>query len=689
MMNTTSITPSPSLAANPSIGDPYGSDSATGNVLAALSGPLPTDPTSMNRRRFLQALAAGATVAALPAWLSEPAAAAGSLGPRDGVLVLITMAGGNDGLNTFVPVASGRYHDARGPLAIRPDHALPMGGGRGLNPNLPFLKHLWDRGDLAVIDGVGHPASTLSHFVSMGEIMTAHAGTAPMGTGWLGRYTDGLAGNPFNGVSLGTSIPLLAKGRRGQAIGLPPYSGGIFKTRGVEPTYVRQYATLRSMGVGPTGLGPLADAAAAAGRRAVDLSRRVQPLMEDRSSEPDVITRLRLAARLINANVGIRFISIVYGDFDSHADQTSMHRDRMRELNTGLQVFFAALNHDFVDRTLIVGTSEFGRRVNFNGSGTDHGAANSLFAIGTQVNKGFFGQMPSLDRLDEYGNPVPTVDYRQFYANILTTWLGADSAEVIGRDYGDIGFLNRPASRRTPIGSTPSGQVPVRARRAQIARLFLAFFGHEPDEETFEAFVDQYLSGARSLPSVANALAQSPGFVNRYGALSDRRFVELAYRNVFARTADAGGLTHWTRALASGTSRGDMMLAFSESSEFVTKTADRVLRMELTGRIGRLYRAYFLRKPDLAGLDYWLNTRLDLASISNNFADSQEFKQRYGRLDNGRFVELIYRNVLGRAAEASGRRYWIGQLADGRSRGEIMIGFSNSDEFRARVKRLT
>ncbi len=689
MMDAFSPTSSRCSSSTPATTNPYGSDPSTGDVMAALSDPLPTDPTAMNRRRFLQALAAGATMAALPAWLQEPASAAGALGSRDGVLVLITMAGGNDGLNTFVPVSSGRYYDARGRMAIRPEDALPMGGGRGLNPNLPFLKHLWDTGNLAVIDGVGHPASTLSHFVSMGEIMTAHAGTAPMGTGWLGRYIDGLADNPFNGVSLGTSIPLLAKGRRRQAIGLPPYSGGIFKTQGVEPTYVRQYATLRAMGAGPTGLGALADAAAAAGRRAVDLSRQVQPLLEDRSTEPDVITRLRLAARLINANVGIRFISIVFGDFDSHANQTSMHRDRMQELNTGLQTFFATLNHDFVDRTLIVGTSEFGRRVDFNGSGTDHGAANSLFAVGTQVNRGFFGRLPSLDRLDRYGNPMPTVDYRQFYANIVTTWLGADAADVMGRNYGDLGFLNRPASRRTPISSTPSGQVSVRARRAQVARLFLAFFGHEPDEETFEAFVDQYLSGARSLPSVANALAQSPGFVNKYGALSDRQFVELAYRNVFARSADAGGLGHWTRALGSGTTRGGMMLAFSESTEFATKTADRVLRMELTGRIGRLYRAYFLRKPDLTGLDHWINTRLDLAAISNSFAESQEFKQRYGSLDNARFIELIYRNVLGRAAEASGRRYWIGQLGAGRSRGEIMIGFSNSDEFRAKVKRLT
>jgi hypothetical protein len=443
------------------------------------------------------------------------------------------------------------------------------------------------------------------------------------------------------------------------------------------------------LGLSPTGLGSLADSTAAAGRRAVDVAGTIRPIFEDRRAEARVITEFRLAARLINADLGIRFLSILFGDFDTHANQATMHRSRMMELNAGLETFFATLAPQFSTRTLVVGTSEFGRRVKFNGSGTDHGRANSLFAMGHQVNGGIHGRMPSLTRLDRGGNLEPSLDVRQLYSNVVTTWLRADANQVIGRQYGDLGILNppgRPVTGKT--APTTSATATIRQRRAQVSRLHLALFQTEPAEAALEGWSAALVSGARSLGSLANELTRSHRFTTTYGALSNREFVDLVYRNVLDRKADASGLGHWVGVLDSGTPRGTVVLNFSESSEFRNKTAAWVWRIELVGPIGRLYRAYFLRRPDERGLTYWINSGLALPTISHTFATSTEFLNRYGVLGNEEFVQLIYHNVLGRAAENKGFRYWLDQLNRGTPRGDIMLGFSNSTEFIRKVRLL-
>ena len=660
------------------------------------SGPItdpmasPAEQTLVTRRLFLQAVAAGVAVTALPAWLAEPAAAATPLGGGDGVLVLVTMSGGNDGLNTFIPINNGVYHDRRPRLAIAPNQAIGLNGSRGLHPRLGYFKHLWDQGNLAIIDGVGLPVSTLSHFDSEARVMTANSASSIQNNGWIGRYLDGLGADPFNGVSLGSSLPVLVKGRSRQAIAIPKYRNNIFNVSDPTSTSARQFRAFRAMGMTSTGLGPLADRLAAGGRRAVDLAGTVQPLVGERSDEAGVITRFRLAARLINANLGIRVISIVFGDFDSHADQASMHNDRMTELNAAVKTFHQTLDPAFVTRTLVVGTSEFGRRVQDNGNGTEHGVANSLFAIGHQVNGGFHGQLPSLTSLDGDKNLKTTVPFQQFYDNLLTTWLKADAAQVLGRDYGNLGFLNPPGKpvpgKAAPTVVATTDRV---ARRSAIARLYLAFFGTLPDEEGMAFWSAQVINGARSLESVAQALAQSEQFTKKYGRISNRQFVALAYANVLERSPDAKGLEHWQATLNGGASRGAVMASFSESGEFKRRTEKKTWWLEQVGPIGRLYRAYFLRKPDDRGLKHWINTGLELPAVSDTFANSTEFLNRYGTLTNRDFVSLVYRNVLGRQADNNGFQYWIGQADRGVPRGDIMTGFSESGEFVKKVRALT
>ncbi len=663
-------------------------DLTTSDVLGALSSPLPQDATNMSRRRFLQAIGAGVAVTAIPTWMADAASAATSGGNGDGVLVLLTMGGGNDGLNTFIPTGDGAYYDARGSLAIRPGDAINLGGGRGLNPHLPYVKTLWDQGRVAVVDGVGHQAETLSHFVSMAHVMAATNSRPPFQSGWLGRFLDdAAASNPFAGLSLGGSIPLLVKGRSRDAIGLPDHGKDILRTTDIEPTYARQNEAIRAFGIGNSGLGPMGDQLGSAGRRAVDYAGTVAPMFDDRDDEARVVTKMRLAARLINANLGVRVISIVFGDFDSHAGQAAMHRDRMREIDAGLKTFFNTLKAEQRNRTLVVGTSEFGRRVASNGSGTDHGTANSLFVIGNQVKPGFHGQLPSLRNLDRYGNTTPTVDMMAFYSTIATTWLGADSAELLGGNYENLGFINKPGSAPVTASGSGGNTASLRQRRARVARAYLALLGTLPDEDQFEKVAAATVTGQRTLASAASDIAASAAFRATHGSPNDSSFVNIVYNAVHGRAATANERSTWTGRFDSGTPRGQLVADLIDVGGFVERTKGDVLRMEMAGPVGRLYYAYFLRSPKEQGLNYWINSGAGVPVVSDNFASSSEFVRRYGSLNNRQFVELVYRNVLGRSAVADGLDYWTALLNRGRSRGQVMVGFSNSDEFKKKVKK--
>ncbi|MDH5289864.1 MAG: twin-arginine translocation signal domain-containing protein, partial [Acidimicrobiia bacterium] len=187
-----------------------GSD--TPDIVDALSSPLPSDARSVSRRRFLQAAAmASGAVALGPSLLAGPAGAAAPIGPGEGVLVLVTMAGGNDGLNTVIPIADGAYQAKRGALAIPASQALAISDDRALHPRLDALQALWNQGQVAVIDGVGTPGTNdLSHFSCMARWMGGNS-NGGLTSGWLGRYIDGLPGgdDPFHGVAIGTSVPLV------------------------------------------------------------------------------------------------------------------------------------------------------------------------------------------------------------------------------------------------------------------------------------------------------------------------------------------------------------------------------------------------------------------------------------------------------------------------------------------------
>ncbi len=434
--------------------------SETTNVVRALSIPA-TDPDQVSRRRFLQgALASGGLAAGGTSFLFGQAADAAPLGATEGVLVVVLMAGGNDTLSTVVPTDNGPYHALRDRPRI--DNALPIAGGMGLHPNLPLLRDRFNQGKVAVVQGVGQTDATdLSHFSSTATWMRGAGGSVPGGTGWLGRYLDGLGGSRtgFEGMQIGSSIPLHMVGSAAPVTALTPNDGDLFGAR--DDSWERSLQNAVSAYGGSTGLGTWGDYLADTGGAGIGAARTVAPLLGGTFPEGELASEMPLAARVINADLGARVISVSFGDFDTHDDQSAEHDQRMAEFDAAIDSFFRELQGRFHDRVTVMTFSEFGRRGQENDSrGTDHGSGGSLMLIGDSVSGGLHGDHPNLGDLDNRGNLKPSIDFRQVYGTVLERWLDADQGQVVGRDYTMLPLFTSPPGGCT---NTPPSQVMIGA----------------------------------------------------------------------------------------------------------------------------------------------------------------------------------------------------------------------------------
>ncbi|MFM7537200.1 MAG: DUF1501 domain-containing protein [Acidimicrobiales bacterium] len=433
----------------------------------------------IGRRRLLQGLGAGlggvALASLLPGPLGASLAAAAEVeaaaASSDGILVVVTLNGGNDGLNTVVPYTSGPYRDLRSSLALGADRVLRLDGAVGLHPNLTFLAQELAAGRLAVVEGLGYPAPDLSHFSSMGIWMQGWGGTGTAGSGWLGRYLDGLDGGLLRAMVIGGTIPLAYVGRNRRATAISPNAGDLAVQD--SPVRARVQDAIRALAATPTGRGAWADALARIDVDLLDVGRTVAPSFRPALPADRVERDFVLAGRLLNAGLGIRVLGVSMGDFDSHAGQPAMHDTRMRQLDAGLRSFFATLTPAVAARVTVMTVSEFGRTPRANTSqGTDHGTASCAFVLGASVTGGRYGSPPSLTTLNR-GQLVHTVDFRSLYATVLAGVLGADADAVLGRRYEPLtGLLvtrtNQRAEPAQPVvveRPRTAGFVPISPER--------------------------------------------------------------------------------------------------------------------------------------------------------------------------------------------------------------------------------
>jgi uncharacterized protein (DUF1501 family) len=397
------------------------------------------------------ALAAG--YAAVPDAFARAVYAAKQGGVNnDNVLVMIQLAGGNDHLRTVIPLQDPRLHDLRPILAAQSvPSALALNAGFGLNANLPGIKALWDQGRVAIVEGVGYPNPSFSHFESI-RVWETGDPTRRQVEGWLGKTLEksyDSLGHPLTGCACGTTnVPGTLRDLQATVSVIDSYrtfgfqggarveqaAGALWK--GTPGIYGALFDTAIS-----TAQQTIASVRTATSRsssaRYTDNAKLVYP------SKTELGAALQLAASLITSGSGVKLLHVTLGGFDTHQTELNRHNDLMGYLDQSVAAFYHDLDmHGMADKVLIATWSEFSRRPQENASGgTDHGAASAMMLIGNPVQGGFYGQAPSLSDLDGTGNLKYNVDFRSVYQEILNTHLGADAREILGQAFDRIRFL--------------------------------------------------------------------------------------------------------------------------------------------------------------------------------------------------------------------------------------------------------
>jgi uncharacterized protein (DUF1501 family) len=410
----------------------------------ALFVPTEATPGGLSRRSFLAGAGGAATMLALGAgtWRARPAAAATS----DRNLVVFVLGGGNDGWSTVAPATTTRLHQLRPNLVPAPSTVLPLGDGFGFHPSLAKLHARYQAGQVGVVGGVG-TSGNLSHFESMRDWM---AGAALDGTGWLGRWLDGLGADPavpLRGVATSGRVPLLLVGRGTAGTAVQPRATALFGASRSNVVVAEMVRAVERFGAGASS-GSGRDLAARTGTMAVTTAGAVSPLFRPALPAEDPAGQATLAGRLLSAPaLGCRTVVCSWNGFDVHTELAARQSLRLAELDRAIEALFTSLSADVAARTTLLVCSEFGRRAWVNGGkGTDHGVGNYAFVVGPAVRGGVYGRHLDAAALDANGNSPAAVRHLDLIGTLAGSWLGADPAAVVGGPAQDLGlFTTGPA----------------------------------------------------------------------------------------------------------------------------------------------------------------------------------------------------------------------------------------------------
>ena len=368
-------------------------------------------------------------------------------GAQNRVLVLVNLQGGNDGLNCVVPHGNDAYYQLRPTLAIPRGDVLAIDAQLGLNPEMKSFKALYDKGNVAIVQGVGYPDPDHSHFRST-EIWQTAAPDRYEHTGWLGRYLDDAElpkDNLFNGIALAQVLPEVLVSNSVDVPAVAQLNGyGLVSDRNAfaRKTYSQLVRDNRFPFESPY-LAHIAEIEDHAQRGSEELPKLVAGYKTDAPYPATPLGRsLALAAQIVGSNLGTRVLYVQHGSFDTHVSQKATQDRLLLEFSDAIAAFYEDLRaHGNDTRVLTMTFSEFGRRVAENGSrGTDHGEASPLFLIGGGVKGGIYGSPPDLQKTN-MGNVAFTTDFRSVYATVLERWLGRSSQKILGGTFPHIGVL--------------------------------------------------------------------------------------------------------------------------------------------------------------------------------------------------------------------------------------------------------
>lgn len=429
--------------------------------------------TLQTRREFLRRTVLGSSLAwTVPAFLANTfsvlqAEAADSAiqtatGKDATILVVLQMAGGNDGINTVVPYANDFYHKARPKIGLKAEEVLKINDAIGLHGAMKGFKELYDAGQLSVIQGVGYPNPNRSHFRSTEIWQTASDSNRVEKNGWIGRYFDNACpgADPTVGVTIGSQLPqaFFASKPKGIVFNNPQNYRFMANGAGTEESYKKlnelemssalpEDNSGGSIGMLPAGM-PMT------GGKAVDFISRTALDAQQSSDEIRSIAAkvqntavyppsqlggsLKMVAKLIGGGLPTRIYYVSQGGYDTHTNQLGSQQRLLGDLAESVKAFTDDMKaQGNMGRVVVMTFSEFGRRVSENANGgTDHGAAAPMFIVGNKVKAGLLGQYPSLAPGDLYQGDVKyNVDFRSVYASVLENWLKTKSAPILGKQF--------------------------------------------------------------------------------------------------------------------------------------------------------------------------------------------------------------------------------------------------------------
>ena len=364
--------------------------------------------------------------------------------PGNKVLVVLQLSGGNDGLNTVIPIRNDIYYSSRPKLGIKKEEALILTDETGLNPALTAFKDLFDDGSLGIMNGVGYPNPDRSHFRSMDIWHSASDSSDYINNGWVGRYLDAQCSGcdkPTQVLEIDDVLSLALKGEKMNGIAMRD------PRRLYNTSHEKYFKDV------------LAQHRDEPGEQTVDYLYKT---MAETLSSADYIFEqsklypttaqypttglgqsLKTIASLIFSDINTKVYYISLGSFDTHVAQEGQQKRLFTEMNDAVKAFVADLkaNNRFQD-TMLMTFSEFGRRVNQNASGgTDHGTANNMFFVsGGLQQKGVLNAMPDLNDLQD-GDLKHHVDFKNVYATVLKNWLNADDKKILGKEFSSLGFI--------------------------------------------------------------------------------------------------------------------------------------------------------------------------------------------------------------------------------------------------------
>lgn len=391
------------------------------------------------RRQFLQQSALVSLSPLLPTFLSRSVTAADAK-KDDRVLVVIQLDGGNDGLNTVIPYADENYAGLRRELRIDTKEIIKLNDSVGLHPAMKAAADLFNDNRLAIVQGVGYPNPNRSHFESMA--IWHHARLAADGhdsNGWLGRAAETLQPRGTSvpdSIYIGTdTVPVALRGRRANALSLQnesdlqltaPVGRAVPTTTSSDITAFVQQSVTQSF-----------DAA-----RQFRESNQLQASSTSDYPETKLAQKLKLVSKLLKLGGQARIYYVSQPGYDTHAAQLYLHSQLLREFTGALKAFLNDLKAaGLEERVAVLAFSEFGRRVEENGStGTDHGAAGPVFLAGPGIRGGVIGKHPSLIDLDQ-GDLKMEIDFRQVYATLLQQWIGVSSTQVLSTDFAQLPLI--------------------------------------------------------------------------------------------------------------------------------------------------------------------------------------------------------------------------------------------------------